>query len=429
MSDFLRPPPEDGDPRDQRAGGGAGKVEAGGGGVAVDSAGLAGTVSGADTAGAGAGPGGPAPASQEKSGKLGLPPVQTLVFAAILVVFFIMVCGLFAPFFTVLLWSVLLYILVSPLHHRLIRNLDFSKPAGSILKNFWAVLFALGTAVVILFPLTFVGSAFSRQIVELARFIREVFSERPEAMNHFFDRIAILIHDLSQGQIRITGGEIERWIMELLNSSLQRLFSLSSRVARELGSFFVGMVMLVFTLFFLYVDGPYLSRLVLHAIPIRREYLKTLTGKFMDITRSLFFGYIMVALIQSVMAYIIFTIFSIKGALVLAMVTFICVFIPMIGGGLVWLPLGLIRVFSGDVLGGVIFLIVSGFFISLLDNLLRPMFLRDRIQLHPLIIFFAIMGGVSVYGFNGLILGPMIVILFLTVLDMFLNEHKIGEDL
>jgi predicted PurR-regulated permease PerM len=64
-----------------------------------------------------------------------------------------------------------------------------------------------------------------------------------------------------------------------------------------------------------------------------------------------------------------------------------------------------------------------------LDNVLRPMFLRDRIQLHPLIIFFAILGGVSAYGFNGLILGPMVVILFLTVLDMFLNEHKIGEDL
>jgi predicted PurR-regulated permease PerM len=186
------------------------------------------------------------------------------------------------------------------------------------------------------------------------------------------------------------------------------------------------MVMLVFTLFFLYADGPYLSRLVLGSIPIRREYIKTLTGKFMDITRSLFFGYIMVALIQSIMAYIVFAVFSVKGALILAMLTFICVFIPMIGGGLVWLPLGLIRIISGDMMGGILFLIVSAFFISLLDNVLRPMFLKERIQLHPLIIFFAIMGGISVYGFNGLILGPIVVILFLTVLDLFLNEHKIA---
>jgi predicted PurR-regulated permease PerM len=363
----------------------------------------------------------------EKSGKF--PPVQTLVFAALLVLLFVMVCGLFAPFFTVLLWSVLLYVLVSPLHHRLIRKLDFSRASGRFLKSLWAVLFALGTVILILIPISFVASVFSRQIVDLTRFVREVFNQRPGAMREFFNNVSAMISDLSQEQLRITGADIERWLMEILNSSLQRLFSLSSRLAQGLGSFFVGLVMLVFTLFFFYADGPYLSRLVLHAIPIRQEYLKTLTGKFMDITRSLFFGYIMVAFIQSIMAYIIFTIFGVKGALIFAMITFIAVFIPMIVGGLVWLPLGLIRIATGGVFEGVVFLVVSGFFISLLDNVLRPMFLQDRIQLHPLIIFFAILGGVSVYGFNGLILGPVLVILFLTVLDLFLSEHRIENGL
>jgi predicted PurR-regulated permease PerM len=55
------------------------------------------------------------------------------------------------------------------------------------------------------------------------------------------------------------------------------------------------------------------------------------------------------------------------------------------------------------------------------------MFLRDRIQLHPLVIFFAILGGVSVFGLNGFVLGPMAVILFLTALDLFLPENTIKE--
>jgi predicted PurR-regulated permease PerM len=100
----------------------------------------------------------------------------------------------------------------------------------------------------------------------------------------------------------------------------------------------------------------------------------------------------------------------------------------MFGAGLVWLPLGIIRILGGSVLGGVVFLIVSGFFISILDNFLRPIFLQHRIQLHPLFIFVSILGGVSAFGFNGLILGPMAVILFLTVLDMFLTEHNINLD-
>jgi predicted PurR-regulated permease PerM len=95
----------------------------------------------------------------------------------------------------------------------------------------------------------------------------------------------------------------------------------------------------------------------------------------------------------------------------------------MLGAGLIWGPLGIFRILGGDLLGGIIFLLVSGVFISLLDNLLRPLFLQDRIHLHPLIIFFSILGGVRVFGINGLVLGPMIVILFLTALDLFLVEN------
>jgi predicted PurR-regulated permease PerM len=151
-------------------------------------------------------------------------------------------------------------------------------------------------------------------------------------------------------------------------------------------------------------------------------------GKFKEITRNLFLGYIMVALVQAVVAYIIFTIFGVKGSLVMAALVLVCSFIPMLGAGLVWAPLGILRILSGQVAGGIVFLAVSGVCISLLDNFLRPIFLQDRIHLHPLVIFVSILGGVAVYGFNGLVLGPLVVILFLTVLDMFLAEHDINID-
>jgi predicted PurR-regulated permease PerM len=154
--------------------------------------------------------------------------------------------------------------------------------------------------------------------------------------------------------------------------------------------------------------------------------MSALVGKFKDITRNLFLGYIMVAMVQAVVAYIIFSIFRVRGSLVFAALELICAFVPMFGASLVWLPLGLIRIASGSVIEGIVFLAVSGLCISLLDNFLRPMFLQNRIQLHPLVIFLAILGGVSTFGFNGLVLGPMVVILFLTVLDLFLTEHSIN---
>jgi predicted PurR-regulated permease PerM len=188
------------------------------------------------------------------------------------------------------------------------------------------------------------------------------------------------------------------------------------------------MLLVMFAMFFFFMDGPSLSRLALRAVPIRMEYISALKSKFMDITRNLFFGYIMIALLQAVVAYIVFIIFNIKGSLVLACLTFILVFIPMIGAGMIYIPLTIIRIANGDIAGGILFFAVSMVFISGIDNILRPFFLRNRIHLHPLIILFAILGGIFAFGFNGFILGPLLVIIFLTVLDLFLTEHKISNE-
>jgi predicted PurR-regulated permease PerM len=195
----------------------------------------------------------------------------------------------------------------------------------------------------------------------------------------------------------------------------------------NVGGFVFGLALMAFCLFFFFSDGPYLAGLLFHAIPIRTEYTKTLSRKFIDITRNLFMGYILVALFQAVMAYLVFVIFRVNGALVFAAITFVAVFIPILGGGLVWIPLGIARIIADGWASGLVFIAISAAVISGIDTFLRPWFLKDRIQLHPLIIFLAILGGLSVFGFNGIILGPVIFIFFLTVLDLFLNEHNISE--
>jgi predicted PurR-regulated permease PerM len=362
------------------------------------------------------------PLSSDNSGQ-----IQNYVFGVILILLFVLVCRLLAPFFTVLLWSCMFYVMLNPLYRKIVKNLNSPKRRDAVIKQLLAAGFAIGSVILILVPLVFVSSQFFRQIVELIKLVRDTFTSNPAILTDIFTYASELIEDLSAGQITIDPISIQRQIITILTSSLQNLLQLSSNIAMNIGNFLFSLVLMVFSLFFFYMDGSYLSSLFLHAIPIRKEYLTALVLKFSDIIRNLVFGYIMVALVQGFMGFIIFTGFQVKGALVFAVLTFICVFIPMVGGSLVWFPLGLLRVINGDIAGGVIFWIVSGIFISLLDNFVRPMFLQDRIQLHPLIIFFSILGGLSVFGVNGLILGPMLVILFLTVLDLFLTEHKMTD--
>jgi len=342
----------------------------------------------------------------------------------------IAVLRLFAPFFTFLLWSILLYVILSPLHRRVIKNIDPKTIKGMLLHKFWALVFTFGTILIICVPVFIVVTAFLRQAMEMGRDFLETIAERPEGLYGFYVMLADLIRNISADQLVLSAGDIDIYIREFLSTELQNILLLGGNIIINIGTFSLALLIytliMVFSLFFLFSDGPYLSQLLLNAIPIRKEYISTLTTKFLDITRNLFLGYIMVALTQSIVAFIMFTIFGVNGALVFAVITFILVFIPMIGALTIWLPLGIMMIASGNIATGILFMILSAVFISGIDNVLRPIFLKDRIKLHPLIILFAILGGLTVFGFNGLILGPMLVIFFLTVLDIFLTEHRIN---
>jgi predicted PurR-regulated permease PerM len=353
--------------------------------------------------------------------------IQNMVFGVVLIALFLLVCRLFAPFFTILLWSIILFVIINPLHKRLTKNIDFTKRTGKFVKSLFAGLFSIVTAILVLVPIMFVLSQVTHQIMELVTIARRTFRENPTILQEVLERFSEFISEISADQVKISAAEVQQRLLSMLNSGIDNILNFSKSIALNISNFVIGLVFMIFCLFFFYLDGAYLSSLVLNNFPIREDYLSTLVKKFKDIIKNLFLGYIMVAIVQAVLAYIVFAIFRINGAMVFACLTFICVFIPMFGGAIIWLPIGISIILAGEPVRGVLFLIMSGVFISLLDNIFRPLFLQDRIQLHPLIIFFAIMGGVKVYGFNGIILGPMAVILFLTVLDLFLTEHNIGH--
>jgi predicted PurR-regulated permease PerM len=360
-----------------------------------------------------------------------IPPsekIQSIVFGVILILLFIGVCVLFAPFFTVLLWSTMFYVLFKPLHRRIVKNMDFTTLKGIILKKLLAGVFAVGTVALIFLLLFFVSFQFYKQIVDVINLIKDMIHSKPGIWQDIFGNVSEFLKNITAGQVLISVDDIQGRILTFLSSSIQYIVQFSGTIAGNVGGFIISLFLIMFCLFFFYSDGAYLSQLFLQAIPIRKQYLTALLGKFTDSIKNLFLGYIMVALFQAFIGYIIYLIFQIKGALVFAMLTFICLFIPIIGSGIVWIPLGIARIVNGDLLGGIIFLIVSGFFISTLDNVLRPIFLQKRIHLHPLIIFLSVMGGIITFGFNGLILGPMLVILFLTVLNLFLIEHNIERE-
>jgi predicted PurR-regulated permease PerM len=353
--------------------------------------------------------------------------IQSVVFGAILLVLFILVCRLFAPFFSVILWSILFYVIMKPLYQKCTARCNITTIKGKIIRNVLAALFSFGAVILIIMPFSFVIFQLILQVTELVRYARDYLALRPFSVNGVLEDVSRIIRDLSSEQVVISADDLRSGILDYLSVGMKKLFQLSGDAARNVGSFFLSLVFMVFSLFFLFTDGEYLSKLTLRIIPIRKEYIRALVGKFKEITLQLVLGYIIVALAEVVAAFTIFSLFRIQGALVFAALIFFFSFFPIVGPGLVWFPLGIIQILNGNTGRGILLMVVSGAFISSIENFLRPIILRGRIQLHPLLIFFAILGGISAFGFNGIILGPMIVIIFLTVFDLFLTEHKLEQ--
>jgi predicted PurR-regulated permease PerM len=351
------------------------------------------------------------------------------IFGLLILLFVCLVCMLY-PFWSVILWTILLYILIRPLYRKCTGKLDQSKKGYEAKRHLFAGLFAVGTLILIITPLVFLTIQLFHQAVSFLKASEEFIRTHPDFFSSAIEKAR---EYAAQAGVTIPGLQADNLkdnILSILHTYSSQALDMGKSFLGQTGTFVISLLFVVFSLYFCFLDGAYLTSLVKKAIPIKPDYMKVLLSKFTDITANLFAGYILVALYQGAASFIIMSIFHVKGALLFSVLLLFASFIPLFGAALVWFPIGLVICFTVSIPAGIVFLVLSAVFVSLFDNFLRPFFLKDRIHVHPLVIFFAILGGLKLFGMNGLILGPMIVILFFTVLDLLANtkDQKTVED-
>jgi predicted PurR-regulated permease PerM len=130
-----------------------------------------------------------------------------------------------------------------------------------------------------------------------------------------------------------------------------------------------------------------------------------------------------VAFAQSLVGTIGFMIVGLP-ALLAAVLIFIFSFLPYVGTVIIWLPAAIYLLVTGQIWQGVFMLIWGAFAISLVDNFVRPLLIQGKAQVHPMIIFFSIFGGITLFGFWGVIFGPLIVALTFTILHIYELQYS-----
>jgi len=183
-------------------------------------------------------------------------------------------------------------------------------------------------------------------------------------------------------------------------------------------------IVMFFTLYYFLVGGKDLVKKIMYLSPLRDTHEKILIEKFISISRATMKGTLVVGLVQGSIGGITFALVGVPSAIAWGVVMVFLSLIPMFGTSLVWFPAGIIMLLLGNIWQGIVILAVGFGIISIIDNFLRPELVGKDTQMHPLVVFFATLGGISLLGFLGFIMGPIIVALFLTLWNIYAVEFK-----
>ncbi len=181
----------------------------------------------------------------------------------------------------------------------------------------------------------------------------------------------------------------------------------------------LALFLAVITTYFLLRDGRWIYPRLEHALPLDPAHTRAIVAEFARVGRAVIIGTVGTALIQGALAGVAYWVLALPQALLLGALTGIVSIVPVVGTALVWVPAAVYLLVTGHVVKGVLLLAIGALLVGTVDNLVRPLLTRGGLEVHPLLVFLGIFGGLAVFGISGLYLGPLFVTLFMAVAHIY----------
>ena len=197
----------------------------------------------------------------------------------------------------------------------------------------------------------------------------------------------------------------------------------SPRVVTGTAKFFLNFLVMHIAVYFLFLEGPNLYRFILHLSPLKDEHEKKLADGVRNMISASVYGYVFTALAQGGLGTLGYWIAGVEAPMVFGTLTFLTSFIPLIGATAVWLPVGITLLAVGKLKSGIFLLIYGAAVIASIDNIVKPIVIKGKTDIHPLLIFFAIFGGLNMMGPIGILIGPVLIAVLLACLKIYREEY------
>ncbi len=223
------------------------------------------------------------------------------------------------------------------------------------------------------------------------------------------------------------GGAMSIDLPKFLAAHLQELSGFvldqTTRIAKGFSKFIFGLIVTLFATYYFFKDGESIKKTLLDFLPIPKYDRDTFFSRLEEMIKATIYGGVVIAVVQGLLGGLAFWILGIPSPLVWGMVMVLCAFIPFGGTGLVWVPGSIYLILSGSYIKAVILVVYGVMFIGTIDNLLRPYLMSSRTNIHPLLLFFSVMGGISAFGIIGIFAGPLIMALAIAFYELYVQRQ------
>ncbi len=203
----------------------------------------------------------------------------------------------------------------------------------------------------------------------------------------------------------------------------KQIYNYSPSVMMGTANFLFQFVIMLFGIYFLFLEGPDLLKILFDIIPLKENHEWQLAKKVSDTIHASIYGYILTGLVQGFVAAAVFLSVGLKAFVVLGVLTFFMSMVPLVGATGVWLPVCIWLFSQGQTWQGVVVMIFGAGVISLIDNFLKPIIIQGKTNIHPLLIFFSIFGGIKLFGPLGILFGPVIFALLIAIIHIYREEY------
>lgn len=344
--------------------------------------------------------------------------LQTASFIGLLIMVTLAFFGLLADFFQPVFWAATLAVVFHPVFiyfHRLVKGHN----------TFAAFLTLVVICITVLIPLWIMASAIVTEGANLYAKVQAGNIGIDEVINWTQARVPIVFELFDSAGL--TQEEIKSGISSAVLTASQFIGSWALSIGQNAVRFSAMFLLMLYVLFFFLRDGDILIEYLIYALPLGDVRERALLAKFAEVSRATVKGTLVIGVVQGVMGGVLFWALDIEAAVFWGAIMVIMSLLPVVGASLIWGPAAIGFAVNGDYVGAVILVVVGSLIIGCIDYLLRPLLVGRDTRMPDYLVLLSTLGGLTIFGVSGFVIGPLIAALFLTVWVMFAKEFNNTE--